>query len=61
MSQKRNRSRRSIERLLESAHNAVHLLLNLKDAITHRGVAAECARVADSLGDAIRHVVRHRG
>jgi hypothetical protein len=59
MSQKKSRRRRSIEALLQSAHVAVHLLLNLKDAIANRGVAAECGRTAETLSDAIRRVAEH--
>jgi hypothetical protein len=60
MSEKMNRSRRTIEHLLESAHTAAHLLLNLKQAITNSGVAEECGHAADKLSDAIRRVAAHR-
>jgi hypothetical protein len=52
MSRKEDR-RRAIGDLLQSAHAALHLLLNLEDAISNRGVAAECRRVADRLSHAI--------
>lgn len=58
MSQRKNRSRRGVENLVESAHAVVHLLLNLQRAISHPGVAAECGCAAERLGDAIRRVAR---
>ena len=60
MSEKKDRSRRAIENLVESAHSVVHLLLNLQQAISHPGVAAECGRAAERLDDAIQRVTRRR-
>ena len=56
MSQKQHRTLRVAADLAGQAHHAVHLLLELSEAITDPAVAAVCANQAELLGRAVRRV-----
>jgi hypothetical protein len=61
MSERRERERRVVQELAHEAHATVHLLLGLEAAITEPTVAAECAKHADRLSEALRRVLRLLG
>jgi hypothetical protein len=48
-----------VGQLVTEAHNAVHLLLALGRAIKEADAATECSAQADTLGQALRAVIRH--
>ncbi len=57
MSRKMRNALRAATELATEAHHAVHLLLDLSEAITEPCPAAECRAQAESLGHALRRVI----
>ena len=60
MSEKKHRHARAVERLACTAHDSVHLLANLADAIAEPAVATMCRETATRLEAALSSVVCHR-
>lgn len=57
MSEKKHRQGRAVARLAYTAHDSMHLLANLGEAITEPAVATMCRESAERLGAALRGVV----